>query len=560
MTFMGVSPSTSRTNARTKPAKIILRKILYCGSVFALLGGVALSVRVAAQEDRPQITPVERTAPRKKNADPRAVAVLQLTANGKASLVPIAILIGGKFWDATAYKADPVPMALESGTVYEAERAGSSEGLFTVNGALHSNSVNVSAPWIGTGTWVPAGSEKPKTALKAEIVPVGIDTSDAPPRLTRSGGTDKEAPPASAAPTSTPQSTSDKSSPSQPASQPGQSPSQPTPPQAGPPQAGSTSTPPAPPNNSKPSDAKPPDAKPTDVKRTDVKPADAKAPDSKTPEAKAPEQPSTPQSDSGASEGNRPRLRHGKPVDPLPEDEVPGYSKPGSVASAAAPASAAKTADSNVDKAAIRLIPAISDAAGPTPRSFAFEWLKDEEGERLQQMTAMAKEEVRAYVQAQAKARIMPSPKSAGPQAAKRGTAAKVSAGSKIGDPILENVHMNAFDLWNNNQPVIIFMADAHMPPPGTTHSAADSDLQYSILLVTNPDIYHSLHKIHVEVTDKYHLDMTPRLELVDALDADGDGRGELLFRESSDNASGWRIYRATPDKLWKLFDSLSPE
>ena len=114
---------------------------------------------LTAQEERPQITPGERKAPRKKDAGPRAVAVLQLAANGKASLVPIAILVGGKFWDATAYKADPVPMALEPGTVYEAERAGSSLGLFTVNSALHSNAVNVQTPWIGTGSWVPAGTE-----------------------------------------------------------------------------------------------------------------------------------------------------------------------------------------------------------------------------------------------------------------------------------------------------------------------------------------------------------------------------------------------------------------
>ena len=508
--------------------------------MFALLAAVALSAgHVAAQEELPQITPGERKIPKKKDADPRAVAVLQLTATGKASLVPITILVGGKFWDATAYKADPVPMALESGTVYEAERTGNSEGLFTVNGALHSNSPNVSAPWIGTGTWAPAGAEKPKTALKAETVPVGIDTSDAPPRLTRSGGAAKETPPASPAQSSAPQSPSgqsDKSSPSQ----------------SPPPPSGSTPNAPAPPNDSKPSDAKKADAKPTD----------AKPPESKTPEAKPADQPSTPQSDSGASEANRPRLRRGKPVEPLPEDAVPGYSKPGAVASAAAQASGAKTADSNADKAPIQLVPAISDAGGPAPRSFVFEWLKDEEGERLQQMTAMAKEQVRAYVQAEAKARIMPAPKSAGSQAAKRVATEKRAAGSKTGDPILENVQMRAFDLWNNNQPVIIFTADAHLPPPpaGTPHSATESDLQYSILLVTNPDIYHNLHKIHVAVTDKYHLDMSPRLELVDALDADGDGRGELLFRESSDNASGWRIYRATPDKLWKLFDSLSPE
>ena len=69
----------------------------------------------------------------------------------QGSLVPIAILINGKFWDATAYKADPIPMALDSGVVYEGERTGNSLGLFTVAGALHINTPNGQPPWIGTG-------------------------------------------------------------------------------------------------------------------------------------------------------------------------------------------------------------------------------------------------------------------------------------------------------------------------------------------------------------------------------------------------------------------------
>jgi len=73
----------------------------------------------AAQEDRPQIRPDERKVPRKKEAGPRALAVLRLTASGKATLVPITILMNGKYYDASAYKATPVPIALESGTVYE---------------------------------------------------------------------------------------------------------------------------------------------------------------------------------------------------------------------------------------------------------------------------------------------------------------------------------------------------------------------------------------------------------------------------------------------------------
>ena len=100
------------------------------------------------------------------------------------------------------------------------------------------------------------------------------------------------------------------------------------------------------------------------------------------------------------------------------------------------------------------------------------------------------------------------------------------------------------------------------MPPPapGTAHSEVESEMQYSVMLVAYPDIYGNLHKLHVGITDKFHLDLRPRLELIDAVDADGDGRGELLFRETSDQGAGWVIYRATADKLWKMYDSLSPQ
>ena len=105
-----------------------VHKILYRGwSLVAVVACVvALAAGVVAQEELPQIMPGERKVPRKKDAGPRALGLLRLTADGKASLVPIAILINDKFWDATAYKAAPIPMALEPGTVYEAEQEGSS--------------------------------------------------------------------------------------------------------------------------------------------------------------------------------------------------------------------------------------------------------------------------------------------------------------------------------------------------------------------------------------------------------------------------------------------------
>src|SRR5580765_3651154 len=150
----------ARTAGRSGPA---LKKILQRGIGSGVLGIgflVALNgIAVLAQETRPQITPGERKPKSKRSTGPRAVAVLQMNASGKTSLVPIAILINGKFWDATAYKADPVPMALDAGNVYEGERSGSSLGLFTVGSALHSNNTVAAIPWLGTGVWRPNGTE-----------------------------------------------------------------------------------------------------------------------------------------------------------------------------------------------------------------------------------------------------------------------------------------------------------------------------------------------------------------------------------------------------------------
>jgi hypothetical protein len=498
---------------------------------------------VAAQEERPQITPGERKVPRKKEAGPRALAIVQLTANGKASLIPITILVNGKFYDATAYKASPIPMALESGTVYEGERTGNSLGLFTVGSALHSNSVTVQSPWLGTGLWHPVGTEPANKPHTAESVPVGIDKSDEPPRLSRGESAPNPTAPASTAPPSPPPASSPTSAPPSGDEPPRLSKS--SPPLSG--ADGSSGSSQTSPDAPAPKAAG--DTKPADTKSADTKPTNAKPSDSKPTDSKADNRAQTPASDSGAGEGNRPRLRRGKPTEALPEDEIPGYSKPG----AAPPANAGKIVEAKATMGPVQLIPAISDASGPEPRSYVFEWLKTEEGERRQAMTALAKEQVRAYLVAQAKAQISAKP------AAAKGSHAPAKKGP---EPILENAQMIAYDLWGNNQPVFVFAADAHQPPPpgGTAHAATDPGKQYTIMLVARTDIYNNLHTLYSGVTDKFHLDITPRLELIDAVDVDGDGRGELLFKEISDAGTGWVIYRVSADKVWKLFDSLNPE
>ena len=99
-----------------------------------------------------QLAPAQ-SASKKAIKGPRALGLVELTASGKARLVPITILYDGEYYDASAYKASPIPMALESGTIYEGFRAGVSQGLFTVTGALQGNNT-----WRGAGTWQSAAA------------------------------------------------------------------------------------------------------------------------------------------------------------------------------------------------------------------------------------------------------------------------------------------------------------------------------------------------------------------------------------------------------------------
>lgn len=507
-------------------------------AIVILAFGLSLVGTLAAQEERPQIYPGERKAQRKKDAGPRAVGLIQLGSNGKASIIPLAILINGKFWDAGVYKADPVPMALDSGNVYEGERSGSSLGLFTVGSALHSNNPSAAMPWLGTGVWRANGTEAPTKAIKAESAPTGIGIDEAAPRLTRDTSAAKPAaPPANSAPPSS--SGGGSPSGSKPSSNSGDEPPRLS-------KGNSAPSSDEPPTLSRPNTPSTPDqSKPGDSKPTDSKPSDSKPDDSKAA-AKKPAQ-NVPPSDSGASDANRPRLRRGKPAESFADEEIPGYSLPGvKPAKAADNGKLVETVAANKD---VQLIPAISDAAGPIPHSYAFEWIPGEEQDRRKQMIDLAKDQVRSYVAAKSKNNIAST-------ATHAATAKRVLA-PKPPEPELENIQMVAYDLWNSNQPVLILSARAHIPP--SAGAASESDPEYSILLVAYPDIYHNLHKQFVAVTDKYHLDMTPRLELIDAVDADGDGVGDLLFRQTSDVGTGWVLYRVTADKLYKLFDSLNP-
>ena len=519
---------------------VIVLHIFFLASVVGAVGQG--SPQLKRRAETPEEKPPEVKKP-KKGKDPRAVGLLQLNSSGKATLIPIAILIDGKFHDASVYKANPVPMALESGTVYEAEQAGDSQGLFTVSGALHSKTAGNAPPWVGAGSYLPKGSEVATTRHKAEDVPVGLNESgDEPPRLTRGKGS-KGTGSASTAPagtSSTPASSSggesgssDKTAEKPPGST-DKAPSSDTAPKASTAAGSSDKATPASSSDkgvsaSNPVESSKPSAGPASAEQTSKAGASG-----------------TGSQNQDSQNYYRPMLRRGKPTQSAPEEEEASVKtvKPGTPT-----AGSAGSATAGTISAPVQLVPAISDAGGPDPRPFKFFWKEGEEEERRKQMLALAGDEVRAYGTARAKGMIAAKPAAS----AKSGAPARKTRVTPA-EPVFENVQFRGFDVWVNNQPVMILSAEAHVPAaPGT----AVAPEFYSITLVTRTDIYGNLRKLYSGVTDKLHLDVTPRLELIDAVDADGDGRGELLFRETTDAGSGYVIYRATADKLWKMFDSL---
>ena len=115
---------------------------------------------------------------------------------------------------------------------------------------------------------------------------------------------------------------------------------------------------------------------------------------------------------------------------------------------------------------------------------------------------------------------------------------------------MFDDAVLRIFDLSNSNQPVLILSAKIH-PPVGSAENADPKE----ITLIARTNLDGDVQKLFFSQTDAKHLDVAPRMELIDAVDADGDGRGELLFRRVTDAGSAFSIYRVTNDRIFPLFE-----
>ena len=487
-----------------------------------ILGGVLLSIcsasHVAAQSPAPRYG---HKAPEVKQ--PRALGLIQLAAKGKkARLIPVAILMDGKFFDAGSFKAAPVPMALEFGIVYEGFKAGVSEGVFTITQPGQLNHV-----WIAEGTWTPAGERVPEKSKKFTPPVIDEDNKDAPPVLHRrhdddADSKDKEKDKDKGKDDKSKDSDTKNDKDQKPATT-AASPTTPSPTSGTP---GTTASP-----------SSPSDAAKSPASTEPAKPAAPVAADSPPKPAASDDEP--------VGDPNRPRLRRGKPDLSASQEPFTTFEPTATAAGspvAGKPDSSAKDAAAAVPP--ITLIPAISDAGGPDPRPYTYEVKPAEEADYRNKMLDLAAAQLRAEANAATKGAAL-----AGQKGSVSRTAGK---GGKTAKPAFDDVNLHIFDLSNSNQPVLVLSAKTH-PAPVTGNGSIEEPKEITLIARTN--LEGELLKLFFSQTDSQHLYSTPRMELIDAVDADGDGRGELLFRRTFDEGSAYAIYRVTADRLWPLFE-----
>jgi hypothetical protein len=378
-------------------------------------------------------------------------------------LVPISLMIDGKYYDATLYRANPVPMAVEQETVYEVQKAGDAIGDFTVttpaqlpNGA-----------WIGEGHYV--SEEERRKKEEEHTQPTGPvlkrpgagshaeDSVDDRPVLRR--GTPK-----SDTPTPPPQTT-------------------PAPPAQG--GAQQVAIPPAPP---------------------------------------------TPELHETENAPDRPVLKRGKPA----EEQAQTLGKD----------TLAHKVPPKPPAGITRMQVAVSDASANETHPYTWKWANhDEEVKFREEAQKMALALVTAY--------------------------AKQNNGPVPGK--IEVTGFAAFDLAYNNEPQVVLTARVLPGTAAVVHRAnaraatpapvgAPSGFEYYVTLVATQDIYGQMQKMFSAISDNKHLDAFPRFELIDAVDANGDKNGDLLFRRITDLSSSFVLYQVIGTRVEELISVPEPK
>jgi hypothetical protein len=460
-----------------------------------LLGfGMGSAAQVLQDHTHHQPTaPADQNHGPAKNAKrgPRAIGVVEFLPGGGTRLVPIAIWIDDRFYDASLYAANPEPMAVQPQTVYQATDYGEPTGLFTVT-----TPKEVNGSWVGDGRWTPHLAMDEMLAQQAAKQPkkkAAANPDDDRPVLHRAGSS-------------------------------GSSGSE----NSGTTSGGSNKTPP--PSDNDPDRPTLKNNSPSTATTSSAPASSGPTPNDNTSKTAGAPQTSSSAASSAASandtnenDPSRPLLRRGKPASEAdqPEPAQAGATKP-AAATGASPVKPVST----MAGPGHHSYPAVSDAGKYEMRSLLYAMGSSERVDRSQEMGELALDDIRKFA-AQRKTPALP----------------KTVA--------ITNYDLRAFDLDYSNSPTLVYTATL---APGAK-ALRGGEFDYYVTVVAREDINGKPIKIFSSVTDSNHLDAFARMEIIDAVDADANGRGDLLFRQYSDTGITYGLYRVYPYQMQKVFE-----
>ena len=233
-----------------------------------------------------------------------------------------------------------------------------------------------------------------------------------------------------------------------------------------------------------------------------------------------------------ADDPDRPNLHRGKPTSAMNEDDLP------------------KLKGLPAD---LHQMVAVSDAVNRDPHDFARPWEDDAERTAiLTKMQVLARAKLAAYgAAATAAAPPPPAPKpgTAAAAAARRAAAAKKAAPAPPPVPLMDE-ELKGFMLSYGGAPTYVYTA--HTAGTGTS-------LQY-VTIVAQTDSMGEFRPAIQSVTDSAHLDRTPRMRLVDAVDVEASNRASLLFELRGERSRQFGIYRVIGAQANQTFATGSTE
>jgi hypothetical protein len=225
-----------------------------------------------------------------------------------------------------------------------------------------------------------------------------------------------------------------------------------------------------------------------------------------------------PESPTAASDPDRPRLAHGKPADLKDEPK-----------------------QLEITPVAIGQIVAVSDANSVSKESFAYEWGSPADAAEAQkELEAQAAKLLTGTKTADASASAAKKQTAATHHTTTRRTVKRKVKPLEAASPFTD-VHFSAFALTYGSGPTLVM-------------TAREASGTRSIAVIGLQDIYGKIQVLWHSITDDEHLDVTPRMKLIDAVDPRGDGRANLLFEERNNTDRRFVLYVVGADNAEQVF------